>query len=544
MARHIRLDDVATRGGLVAAPEPRAAEAGAEALRAGGNAVDGAVAAAFAIGVVEPHMSGIGGGSWLILALRDPDRYLVVDGPIVAPRAARADMFELADEQAAVGLYGWPKVVDDANILGPLSVGVPGTVSALCLAQSQFGRLPLERVLEPAIRLAADGFEITPFTSALITQEAPSLLRDPGCSSLFLPHGVPLRAPGLERGDALRQPALAATLERIAADGPDVFYRGAIAARIVELVAGGGGILTTDDFAAYEAVVHDQPLRGTYRGATVLGPPRTGVPTVIQALQLLEAFEEAGGDSPAVAWARALRRAFHDRFEHMSADTAADVPWDALLAPEYAQSVVEADRSGMPAPDPADFRAVRTGCTSHLSAVDADGNLVSLTQTVLDLFGSRLLDPESGIVLNDGMMWFDPRPGTANEVRPGAAGLTAVSPIVLVGDHGPVAALGAAGGRKVISSTAQLVPLVLAGATAQEAIERPRIHAESDVVLVDERWPDGTTEELRTAGFDPAVAREELTTWNFGRPAGITIDADGTRHGGVDPLKPHGVLAV
>jgi gamma-glutamyltranspeptidase/glutathione hydrolase len=544
MARHVHLDDVATRGGVVAAPDARAAEAGAGALRAGGNAVDAAVAAAFAIGVVEPHMSGIGGGTWMILGLREPDRYLVVDGAIVAPRAARAEMFPLADEQDAVGLYGWPKVVDDANILGPRSVGVPGTVAALCLAQSRFGRLPLARVLEPAIELAADGFEVNWFTAALIGQEARNLAADPGCASLFLPDGVPLRPAALEAGDLLRQPALARTLEAIAAGGADAFYRGAPARRIVELVRAGGGILAAEDLAAYEATAHDRPSSGGYGRATIVGPPATGVPTVIQALRLVEALEEAADESEAVRFARALRLAFRDRFAHMTADPTGDVPWDVLLAPEYARALAAAEHDGVAAPDPGAFAAVRSGCTSHLSTVDEDGNVVALTQTVLDIFGARMLEPESGVLLNDGMMWFDPRPGTANEVRPGAPGLTAVSPILVVGERGPFAALGAAGGRKVISSTAQLVPHVVGGMDAQEAVERPRIHAESDAVLVDERWPEQVVDELARAGFEPVVAREEPTTWNFGRPAAITIDANGVRHGGADPLKPHGIVAA
>src|SRR5262249_52957448 len=212
--------------------------------------------------------------------------------------------------------------------------------------------------------------------------------------------------------------------------------------------------------------------------------------------------------SLAVAWARALKLAFRDRFAHMSADPTASVPWDVLLAPAYAQVLAKAERDRTTAPAPHEFAAAHSGCTSHISAVDTNGNVVTLTQTVLDIFGSRLLEPESGVLLNDGMMWFDPRPGTANEVRGRAPGLTAVSPIVVVGPRGPIAAVGAAGGRKVMSSTAQLVPHLVAGATAQEAIESPRLHAESDVVLLDERWPESTADELRDAGFEPSVVRE------------------------------------
>lgn len=556
MTRHVHLEEVSSDGGLVAAPDIRAAEAGASMLRAGGNAVDAAVAAAFAIAVVEPFMSGLGGGTWMVSASREPERYVVVEGSVRAPWAARPDMFALAAD-GATGLYGWPRVVDDANVIGARSVGVPGTVAALCLAQERLGRLRREQVLEPAIRLAADGIEVNAFCSALIVQEAANLRKDPGCAALFLPDGLPLRSQGQLPPDRLRQPALAQTLQVIAAEGTTDFYQGGIGDAIVDTVASAGGILSRKDLADYRARMFESPLKGAYRGTAILGPAGTGVPTVIQALQLFEAAGSPVESAPrALAWARALRLAFGDRFTYMCADPAVDVPWEGLLSPIYARALFEASLAGRPVPKPHDFAGVprsqltshasapeRSGCTSHISTVDRWGNMVSLTQTVLDLFGARLLEPETGILLNDGMMWFDPRPGTINSIRRAAPGLTAVSPVILVSERGPMAAIGAAGGRKLISCTAQVAAAVVAGTSLQEAIESPRIHTELDAVLVDARESRSVVDGLQDAGFPVEVVQEELATFYFGRPHGILIDANGIRRGGADPIKPSGVVA-
>ncbi len=547
-----------TRTGVIAAPDNRAADAGVAMLRRGGNAVDAAVAAAFAIGVVEPHMSGLGGGTWLVAGLQDPQRYVVVEGPITTPLEVDPAMFSLVTPSRTAGLYAWPAVEGDENFLGPRSVGVPGTVAALCSAQSQLGRLPLRDVMAPAIALAQNGFDVNWFTSAAIVQEARQLVRDPGCAALFLPRGFPLRPPGFATGDQLRQPALAGTLEALAEQGPDVFYHGPVGTAIVEYVRSGGGVLSIDDLGRYRARIHETPLEGTFRGARIVGVPRTGTPTVIEALNLFDIASQSGRqiDAEAVAWAQALRLAHEDRMTWMTADPDVVVPWKTLLSHEYAAERYRASAAGLTGPDPMTWfggpssgdhplgaEPARWGCTSHITAVDREGNVVSLTQTILDNFGARVLDPQTGVLLNDGMTYFDPRPGSLNGIKPDIPGLPALSPVIVEDTlRGPIAALGGAGGRKIISSTAQLIPHLVRGVPAQEAIDQPRVHVDGDLALVDARWPPAVVEQLREAGFRTEAVLEEPTTWNFARMGAITISKDGTRQGGVDKHKPGAVL--
>ncbi|MFC4895162.1 gamma-glutamyltransferase [Streptosporangium amethystogenes subsp. fukuiense] len=524
---------------MVTAPDPRAARAGASMLRAGGTAVDAAVATAFATGVVEPYMSGLGGGAWLVVREPGAPAATVVCGPIRAPGLARPEMFAPAASAAGTGLYNWPAVRDDANIVGPLSVGVPGAVAALCRAHARFGRLPLAQVLAPAIELAEAGHETNWFASSAICAEARTLRAFPSSAELFLPGGLPLRGPSQGPGDPLVQPRLARVLREIGAGGPDAFYLGRAARAIATAVTGAGGLLSEKDFGGYVAdesevlPVEIGPMR-------LYGPHATGVISVIEALQLVEAARRRGLDPGARLWARVLSHAFEDRLREVTTSHQGPAPWARLASPEYADEVVAdwiAGGHSSPAPPGGSTRA---GCTSHLSAVDDEGMTVSLTQTVLDLFGSRMVEPETGIVLNDGMMYFDPRPGRVTSVAPGAAGLSAVSPVVLTGPGDAEATLGASGGRRIISAVAQIAARWRDGADLQEAISAPRIHAEGDRVWLDSR-DAGAAAGLSAAGFDVQVVSEEPTTWHFARPNGIARRGGGAWSPGVDRMKPYGV---
>ena len=554
--RRTHVDEVVSEGGMVVAPDEHVAEAGAAVLRKGGNAVDAAVAAAFACGVVEPYMSGLGGSTTMTLGLRDPDRLVVVEGHMVSPLEATPEQYPLADTEPEggwpVSFYDWPKVVGFANIVGAKSVAVPGSVACLCAAHEQFGRLDLATVVEPAVTLAADGFPISWFTATVIANDARSLSRDEGCASLFLRRGLPLRGPGVELPDRLVQPDLARTLGVIGREGPTAFYEGAIGRSLVETVRARGGLLSSEDLARYRPVV-TAPLEARYASATLAGPRVSGFPSVVQVLRTRAAARALdASEHDAVSWARALRLAFDDRFRYMSADPAVDVPWEALRSSDYARAVVEADRAGSARPDPeGDFQVSITsspgasGHTTQLTAVDADGNLVSLTQTVLNTFGARLLDPGTGILLNDGMAYFDTTPGSRNGIRPGVPVLSAMSPLVVCDDRGPYAAFGASGGRRIISGVAQMASaLVDRRCSMQDAVEEPRIHAETKTVLLDVRWPDDARQALDDAGYEVEDTREEPTTVHFARPNGILIGSDGQRRSGLDPNKPGGVAVA
>jgi gamma-glutamyltranspeptidase/glutathione hydrolase len=561
LTRTFHFDEVITSDGLVCAPDPHVAEAGASVLRAGGNAVDAAVGAAFAEGVVEPWSSGVGGSATMTIGLRDPERLVVVEGHMAAPLATSNDHYPLApakSEPGRLGVFDWPQVEGNVNLFGAKSVAVPGCVAALCEAHARYGRLPLDQVVEPAVRLAADGFPVSWFTAAFIASDAMSLLRDPGCTEILLPQRIPLRPSSARPADKMVQTKLADTLALIGAKGPDAFYRGELAETIVSFLKERGGLLDADDLAGYSAVVTESPLQKRYGRYTVVGSPTMGSPTLVQALylydELVRADGVAEGEGPhddAVAWATALRLAFRDRLQYMTADPDVVVPWEGLRSRDYARDVVRAHRDGTGQPDPVSYsdgpadgpaepsHSAAGGLTSHMSVGDRDGNLVSLTTTQLNSWGARLLDPDTGILFNNGMGYFDPRPGARNGMKPGVRVLSAMSPTILCEDRGPVAAIGASGGPRIISGVAQIVAALATGkVTLQEAIEAPRIHTELDEVLLDKRWPAGTAEAVEAAGFTVDILEETAVTGNFARPNGVIIEADGRRRSGVDPIRP------
>jgi gamma-glutamyltranspeptidase/glutathione hydrolase len=292
---------------------------------------------------------------------------------------------------------------------------------------------------------------------------------------------------------------------------------------------------------------------------SLTGAPDAGMPTLLEALYVYEALSPSTTAEKAVAWAQAFGLAFADRFAYVTSDPTIPVPWDVLRSRPFALARLAAERAGDRPPDPFSFGADpspvaaarpasgASGHTSQSAVVDREGNLVSVTTTVLNAFGSRLLDPATGIVLNGGMAYFDPRPGGMNSIRPGVKVLSAMTPLVLIDrERGPYAAIGASGGRRIISGVAQIVAdLVLDGAGLQEAVQAPRIHAEStSEVSLDTRWPRDAAEALVEAGFTVVPTPEGPTTGNFARPNGVIIDPDGKRRSGADPKKPLGIAVA
>ena len=491
------------RHGMVTAEHPLAAEAGIEMLQEGGNAVDAAVATAFAMGVVEPFMSGIGGIAGMVIRFAD-GKTTSIDAGTRAPKQARADMFELVGGGARSGMYLWPAVKDDANVEGPLSVGVPGQPAALCLALERYGRLPRARVMEPAIRLARDGFEVDWYVSLSLALYYERLSRAGAAKEIFYrPSGAPLRPQmGSESPDKLVQKDLARALEAIAKDGPAALYEGELGRAIVAGVRASGGVLAQDDLHGY-AAVECAPLETMYRGDRVLTlPGLTGGPTVARALSILDAFPLAGHEQGSALHlhliAEALRGAFLHRFSQL------------------------ADH------------------TTHLNAVDSDRTMVALTQTLGQGFGSGFVAKGTGVVLLDTMTWFDPVPGHPNSVAPGKRVLWAGSPTLLVRDGAPFLAVGAPGGRKIMSAVAQtIVNVVDFRDGPQDAVNRPRVHDEGEGLLVDSRVPANVRTELAEQGHDVQVKEETLMSAWFARPQAILVDSKSQElRGGVDALKP------
>ena len=550
------------RDGMVAAMQPLAAEAGVEMLRRGGNAIDAAVAAAFAVGVVEPFMSGVGGIAFLTYRDASTGETICLDGSTVLPRAIRPELFELLPPDHRGGMYGWRATTGDANNTGWLAPGVPGTPALLGDAHKRFGGLPWREVLEPAIRLAEDGFEVNHYIAMMTSASYDLLGRFPESRrTFFKPSGAPYSPSTGGAGDRLKQPDLARTLRLIAEEGAETIYHGEIARLLAEDMARNGGLITEGDLAAHTTQTFT-PHRLDYRGYEIFGQlPNTGYPTIVEALQLLEGFDitSMGFQSPEALHLiiESLRHAFLDRLRYLGDAELAPVPMEGIVSRDYAEIRRRDINPGCATPDarPGDpwaFEPVASGArperssnagdgnTTHISVIDRDRNLVSLTSTLGGIFGSGVVIKGTGITLNNAVTWFDPEPGSVASIGPGKRVMSAASPIVLLRDGQPFAALGSPGGRRVMSAIYQvIVNLIDYGQTMQPAISAPRIHAEGRATEVSSRFPEETIDALRSMGHEVEPRDETLSTSFFARPNGVMIHPEtGDLHGGVFPFTP------
>jgi gamma-glutamyltranspeptidase/glutathione hydrolase len=561
--------EAVARGGMVAAKTAAAAEVGAGVLRRGGNAVDAAVATAFAAGVVEPWMSGLGGGGFMVVH-RPGEAPRVVEFPMVAPAGATPAMFPLAGTGADTALFGWPAVVDQANIVGHRAVAVPGAVAGLALALERFGTIALADALAPAIRLAEEGAPVTWHTTLTIARDLANLARFPATAAVFCPNGIPPATIEQHRAAILRQPDLARTLGTIAAEGPGAFYEGPLARTIVGHLAEHGAPVTEADFAGYQATVAPA-LTTTYARHEVATIGKgSGGTTLVETLNLLAAagVGRLGHNTPQALHliALALRQAFADRYAYLADPEAVAVPVEALVAADYAaERAAGFDRHlgavtagpperlgvghGLAASVPeyvGQPNQASDGSTTHLGAIDREGVAVSLTTTLLGLWGSRVVAPGTGVLLNNGMMWFDPEPGRPNSVAGGKRPLSNMAPLLLARGGRAVASLGGSGGRRIMACNAQLVVNLLDhGLSIQPAISAPRIDASTLELLVSPRLPRATRDDLAARGHRLAVRDERLFTGDFASPVGVLAGTDGLLRGGADPFYyPAAVVGV
>jgi gamma-glutamyltranspeptidase/glutathione hydrolase len=475
-----RMEPARARRGMVVTASAIASQVGAEALADGGNAIDAAVATAFALAVTYPTAGNIGGGGFIV--------YRPASGPPVAydfretaPAAATAKMFLVN------GRYD-----EDRHHEGLLSVGVPGSVAGLHMAWKAHGRLPWKRLLEPAIRLARVGFVVTEALSRSL-KEALEDMKERGYQASvaqFSRQGVPY-----EMGDRLRQPDLARTLERIAVKGPEDFYRGQTADLIVREMKRGGGLIAHEDLARY-AAKRREVLRGSYRGYEVLTvpPPSSGGVALLQMLNILEGYDlEARGFGSASAvhvTAEAMRRAYADRARQLGdPDFNRDLPLARLVSKPYADQLrrtIREDRAS--ASTPASFEwPPESDETTHVSIVDEARNAVSFTTTLENGYGSKIVVPGGGFLLNNEMGDFNAGPGLTdatgligtdpNLAAPGKRMLSSMTPTILVRDGKPFLLAGSMGGRTIINTVLEIILNVVDyGMNVQDAMDAPRFH--------------------------------------------------------------------
>jgi gamma-glutamyltranspeptidase / glutathione hydrolase len=499
----IRKAVIPTRGGVVAAAHRRAAEVGAAVLDAGGDAVDAAVAVSFAIGVVEPWMSGPAAGGAMVLWRAGEGRARVVDYGMRSPMALDPADYPLTGGEPVKDLFTWPAVLDDRNIEGATAVAVPGVVSGMGLAHAEYGRLPWQDLLAPAVKLAKEGLLVDWFSALLTTSVARSLAADPDAARMFLDDGTwPISGGWTSTTDRhLDQKAMAATLERIACNGPREFYEGEVARAFVRDLRAKGSRMSEADLASYQARIVDAQTVAYRNGRIHVAPGLTGGPTLLHALSLLETewapVRGTPGVESYVAYARALDEAFNTRLAGMG---------DAAGIAEAGQA---------------------PSCTTHFSIVDRHGNMCSVTQTLLSIFGSRVVSPSTGLLLNNGIMWFDPEPGKPNSLGPGKRCLGNFCPTIGEDGDGRRFALGASGGRKIIGAVLQIFSFIVDhGLTLEQAFHQQRIDMSGGGKATADRTLPQPVLDALAAVFPTATAVRTNFPYAFACPAAVLRDGD------------------
>jgi len=552
----IRHEEISAQSGMVVAQHVTAAQIGVEVLRRGGNAVDSAVSTAFASGVLLPIWNGIGGGGLMTVHFDGGDGG-TIDFGMQAPSLAHAEMYDLEDEQDVQGpsrRFSWMKVKNNANTEGYTSIAIPGTVAGLTTALEKWGTIDLDQAVAPAVKLARDGFPLPRAVALSLSERHALLSRFSTTAEVYLNRGSPLSP-----GSHFVQSEHAQTLERLGRLGASEFYGGETGARIAEDVEQNGGYLRLSDFEQYRPIVQEQAMSATYRGlgiSAVKGP--CAGPTVLEILNILEQFDIAAMGYGTVdslhTIIEAVKLSAVDRFSFMGDPAIYGFPIDVLAQPEYAVNRAMNIDSSMAtvfsAGDPWSFIDSEKPCdfpgpagaspdrgTTSLSVADKDGNMVSLTQTNLGFSG--VVNPGVGVMMNNAMGWSAPMSGTVNSIAPFARALNNMTPMILHKKGQAVMAIGGSGGRRIWPAVAQvIVNRIDFGMGLQEAIEKPRIHVESDDPVVDRRFGDSLLNQLKRKGHNPEFPPKEFILWPFSEPNGIVLDGGHWKSGLNPQAKP------
>lgn len=577
----IRKTSASGSRGAAAAARSRSAGCAAEMLAAGGNAVDAAVAAALVAGVIEPMETTLAGSGFMLIGVPGEGVHSVEFGPR-APRAARSDMFRIDTERHVERGLGISIVVDDANVQGISAVGVPATLRGLLMAHARFGKLPRSRVMKPAVQAAYDGFPADSYFALEALANLQALRADAGARSMFLVDSLPPVAPHLGTASlgvpvTIRQQALGRTLERIADAGVDSLYEGELAQALLATVRELGGLLDERDLSGC-APVFAQARKIRFRDVEVWAPNAPcGAVTELQMLQIWQSLYPDGApedDTPErvrhlaeVSW-----HAFADRYHWLGDPDFVPVPDDALLSAAYAAEIAAAIRAGHPPPrssttDAAPWnhfasRAVHdpwvhepglprtppawnpggatepTAGTTHVSVIDGSGMAVSITHTAANHFGSKVVCQRTGLLLDAAMGWFNALPGAANSIAGGKRPLANMGPLLVTRRGMPVAAVGAPGGRRIISAMVQVVlNLVERGMNAEDAVHAPRIDASGAGMLASERLAPVVSEipGLRE-GTSLVSEQHEGFGYELARPIIAVRDEQGGISAAADPF--------
>lgn len=529
------------KSAMVSVQEAVAAEVGLQVLKNGGNAVDAGVAVALALAVTLPRAGNLGGGGFMMVHDAETGETRAIDYREMAPASATRDMYLDADGNADSTL----------SRFHGLAVGVPGTVAGMQLALETYGTLTLAEAAAPAIRLAEEGIVVTADLADSLKALEKRLKTWPASAAIFFkPDGS-----FYEPGDVLRQPDLAATLKKIAAEGPDGFYKGEVAGKIAASVQEAGGSMTVEDLANYKAVIRE-PVTGTYRGHEIVSmpPPSSGGTHIIQILNVMEGYPIGflGHNSSDTIhlMAEAMKRAYADRSEYLGDPDFVDVPVAALTSKDYAAKIRDGISLNRATPSstirPGKLAPYESDQTTHFSIVDKDGNAVSNTYTLNFSYGSGMTAAGTGVLLNNEMDDFSAKPGVpnaygliggdANAVEPGKRPLSSMSPTIVLKDGKPLLVTGSPGGSRIITTTLQVISnMIDHGMNVAEATHAARIHHQwlPDEIRVEQGGLSrDTVAALEAKGHTIAVKSV------MGSTQSIHVDADkGLLLGASDPRR-------
>ncbi|EFK4097201.1 gamma-glutamyltransferase [Escherichia coli] len=523
---------VRAKQGMVASVDATATQVGVDILKEGGNAVDAAVAVGYALAVTHPQAGNLGGGGFMLIRSKNGNT-TAIDFREMAPAKATRDMF--LDDQ------GNPD--SKKSLTSHLASGTPGTVAGFSLALDKYGTMPLNKVVQPAFKLARDGFIVNDaLADDLKTYGSEVLPNHENSKAIFWKEGEPLK-----KGDTLVQANLAKSLEMIAENGPDVFYKGTIAEQIAQEMQKNGGLITKEDLAAYKAVERT-PISGDYRGYQVysMPPPSSGGIHIVQILNILENFDMKkygfGSADAMQIMAEAEKYAYADRSEYLGDPDFVKVPWQALTNKAYAKSIADQIDINKAKPSseirPGKLAPYESNQTTHYSVVDKDGNAVAVTYTLNTTFGTGIVAGESGILLNNQMDDFSAKPGVpnvyglvggdANAVGPNKRPLSSMSPTIVVKDGKTWLVTGS----RIITTVLQMVVNSIDyGMNVAEATNAPRFHHQwlPDELRVEKGFSPDTLKLLEAKG--QKVALKEA----MGSTQSIMVGPDGELYGASDP---------
>ena len=539
------LPAIASRG-MVSGPEKIASEAGLEMLKKGGNAIDAAVATGFALAVTLPRAGNVAGGGFMLVHLADSDEQIFIDYREMAPAGASRDMFLNED-----GTIDKRKAYNSVS-----AAGIPGTVAGLIHALENYGTLDLKTVIQPAIDLAEQGFTVPAALHLNLRSAAKRLARNEEANRVYL--GGTGAAPSM--GSLFKQPDLAETLKRVRENGFNGFYKGKTAALIAAEMQRGGGVMNAEDLASY-SVIERQPVRSSFRDYDIVSapPPSSGGVHVSQILKLLEPYpiEDMGHNSAAYLHLliESMKLAYADRSEYLGDPDRTAIPVEALTSEAYlnARRALIKDEVATPSEviKPGNYEDIESTETTHFAVVDQFGNVVTNTYTINFSFGSGIVVPGTGMLLNNEMDDFAAKPGfpngyglvqgEANAVAPGSRPLSSMTPTLVFKDGKPWVATGSPGGSRIITAVAQtLLNLMAFDMTLGMATSSPRIHHQwmPDMAMVEPGISAETVNILESSKHK--ILRSNST---IGRVNSVQIE-DGWFYGYADPRRPGGHVAT